>query len=135
MAQVEGPIVDSLWEAFIISWHANIAPLKCAEETAAQHPPPTYQEASFDALLDNDGMFRLPEHASVDRSLQLHNGGDPHWDKDLAGEIFRLHANLTPESPQDSYMSLVSKHLSKFPLDSLTSDVPDIEQINQRTSK
>ena len=111
-AQWEGPIVDSLWEAFVISWHADIAPLNCTNDSAALHKSCTFAETSFDKLLTDDGKFRLPEQSAVDRSLQEHVGGNPHWDMDLAGEMHRLNTTLTPQGEQTE-PELVAKHLSK----------------------
>lgn len=102
MAQVEGPIVDSLWETFLISWHATILPLNCTQDSAAKHALPTYQEQSFDELLTKEGTFRLPERAAVDTSLKELVGGSPHYDKDLAGEIHRLNATLTPQPENET---------------------------------
>ena len=111
-AQLEGPIVDSIWEAFLISWHAKIAPLTCSDLSAADYPPPTYQEKSFADLLTVEGTFRLPELAQVDKSLKEHVGGDPQFDIDLAGEMHRMNATLTP-TERETEPERVANHLSK----------------------
>ena len=114
MAQLEGPIVDGLWESFLVSWHKMIHPICCLNERAADKPMPTFQEESFQKLFTSKGLFRLPERAKPDLNLAPHMGGDPHYDTDIAGEIERMHAMLYPRSESDSPSAIVARHLSKL---------------------
>ena len=113
MTQFEGPVVDSLWEAFIISWHARIAPLNCTQMTASETDPPTYQLKSFNELVTEHYTFRLPESMPTGSILEEHMGGNPHYDADIAGQILRLHAKLLYESQNSSELEAISHHLSK----------------------
>lgn len=115
MTQLEGPIVDSLWETFIISWHNAISPLPCINERAADKTPPTFQEESFKNLLTPEGLFRLPETKPSDSSLLEHVGGDPHYDVDVAGEVMRMHSVLSPSNATETQPQIVARHLSKPP--------------------
>ncbi|KAK5136872.1 hypothetical protein LTR08_001794 [Meristemomyces frigidus] len=112
MSHIEGPIVDSVWETFIISWHNKIAPtLPCLNTTAASAPPPSYQEASFVDIFESNGTFRKPEKAT-DANLPEHMPGEPHYDSSIAGEIDRMRSVLQPQEGE-SHPDAVARHLNK----------------------
>lgn len=112
MSHLEGPIVDSLWETFIISWHNKLEPpLPCRTTPAAESAPPTYEEESYKALFEADGSFRLPEK-SVAVDLPEHMPNEPHYDDTLAAEIQRMRCTLNPRQGE-KYNDAVARHLNK----------------------
>lgn len=112
MSHLEGPIVDSLWEAFAISWHEAIQPLACVNDEAARNPPPTFQQESFQRLFTQEGLFRVPETQPVDSGLPEHTHEDPHFDVDIAGEVHRLHSTLQPPAG-GSIVDSTAHHLNR----------------------
>lgn len=112
LSHLEGPIVDSFWETFLISWHNNLEPpLPCRTTLAASDPPPTLQEPSFTGLFESDGEFRLPEQP-ISETLPEHMSGGPHYDDTVAGEISRMRCTLTPEDASLPYVNIIAKHLN-----------------------
>ncbi|KAK0257174.1 hypothetical protein B0A54_09878 [Friedmanniomyces endolithicus] len=112
MTHIEGPIVDSVWETFLFSWHNKLDPaVPCRDTTALSKPPPTYQDASFRQLFEPDGSFRLPERPT-DANLPEHMPGDPHFDDSIVGEIDRMRSVLRP-GPGESNADVVCRHLNK----------------------
>lgn len=112
MSHIEGPIVDSVWDTFIISWNNKLDPfLPYRGTTAASAPPPTYQEESFMNLFESNGTFRVPEKP-MDADLPEHMPGDPHYDNTIAGEIDRMRSVLRPREGE-SHADAVGRHLNK----------------------
>ncbi|KAK4548088.1 hypothetical protein LTR36_010808 [Oleoguttula mirabilis] len=112
MTHIEGPIVDSVWETFLVSWHNKLDPaLPYRGTTAASAPPPTFQEQSFLQLFESNGAFRLPEKP-FDANLPEHMPGDPHYDDTIAGEIDRMRSVLCPQEGE-SHADAVGRHLNK----------------------
>ena len=112
MSHIEGPIVDSVWETFLVSWHIALnPPVPCRDTTAVSKPPPTYQEPTFTRLFEPDGSFRLPERP-FDADLPEHMPGQPHYDDSIAGEINRMRSVLRP-LPGESNADVVCRHLNK----------------------
>lgn len=112
MSHLEGPIVDSLWDTFLISWHNKFEPpLPCRNSPAANTVPPSYQEEAFKSVFDSDGAFQMPEvaHSEV---LPEHMPGEPHYDDDVSSEIKRIRSVLTPQA-SESHADAVAKHLNK----------------------
>ncbi|KAK4555523.1 hypothetical protein LTR86_007275 [Recurvomyces mirabilis] len=112
MSHIEGPIVDSVWETFMVSWHNKLdPPLPCRDMTAMSKPPPTYQEASFQGLFESNGAFRIPEKP-IDIELPEHDPGNPHYDDTIAGEIDRMRSVLRPRQGE-SHADAICRHLNK----------------------
>jgi phosphatidylserine/phosphatidylglycerophosphate/cardiolipin synthase-like enzyme len=112
MSHLEGPIVDSIWETFLISWHNLLDPaLPCATNMAKDTPPPSYQEESLKQLFDDNGSFKLPERP-LDVDLPEHMPGEPHYDDSIADEISRMRSVLR-ERDGESHADAVARHLNK----------------------
>ncbi|GAB7352846.1 hypothetical protein MBLNU459_g3455t1 [Dothideomycetes sp. NU459] len=123
MAHVEGPIVDSLYDTLIISWHKKLEPsLPAIGSPAARGGLSTFGESSFQGLFDQSGNLRVPEQGEA-RSLQevadagkrerlpLHAGGDPHYDPDIAAECTRMQSVMTPHQGE-TMTDVVNRHLN-----------------------
>lgn len=125
ISHLEGPIVDSFWETFLISWHNNLEPpLPCRTTLAANGPAPTLQESSFLELFEPDGRFRLPEKP-IEQKLPEHMSGAPHYDDTLAGEIHRMRSVLNPEDPSTPYVDTIAKHLNAPTKINIAATAPD----------
>jgi len=112
MSHVEGPIVDSIWETFLISWHLALdPPAPCRDVTAASAPPPTFQDETFRQLFDGNGAFGKPEQPST-QDLPEHMPNEPHYDDTIAAEIDRMQSVLTPRDGT-SHADAVAHHLNK----------------------
>ncbi|KAI9715716.1 MAG: hypothetical protein M1828_000731 [Chrysothrix sp. TS-e1954] len=127
MAQLEGPIVDSLWETFLLSWHNSIQPLNCINERAADKPAPTFLQESFKDLLTPEGIFKLPDVKQYDSSLPEHMPGDPQYDVDVAGEINRMHSMLSPKTADETRPECIARHLNIPTKLSLAATAPAID--------
>ncbi|CZT20811.1 related to IQ calmodulin-binding motif protein [Ramularia collo-cygni] len=125
MSHLEGPIVDSFWETFIISWHNNLEPpLPCRNTPATNEVAPTLQESSFLDLFEPDGRFRLPERPAQEKHAE-HMSGSPHYDDSLAGEIYRLQSVLKPEDASLPYVDTIAKHLNAPTKINIKATAPD----------
>ncbi|KAH9821384.1 IQ calmodulin-binding motif protein [Teratosphaeria destructans] len=112
MSHLEGPIVDSVWDTFLVSWNNALQPpLPWRGTTAASGAPPTYQEESFKHLFEPDGSFRLPEKP-IDKDLPEHMPGEPHYDDTIAGEIDRMRSVLKARQGE-THADAVARHLNK----------------------
>ena len=112
MTHLEGRIVDSLWDTFIVSWHNKLdPPAPCRDSPAAGKLAPSYEEQSFKDLFTSEGLFREPEHP-MNEDLPDHMPGDPHYDDSVAGEIQRMRSVLNPRE-QESHADAVARHLNK----------------------
>ncbi|KAF2162387.1 hypothetical protein M409DRAFT_69265 [Zasmidium cellare ATCC 36951] len=113
MTHLEGPIVDSLWETFIVSWHNELKPALPTRTTpAATTSPPTYAEPSFSTLFEPNGTFRLPEKPPPNPSLPEHMPSSPSYDPTIAAEIDRMRSVLNPSSTE-RYVDAIANHLNK----------------------
>ena len=122
MCHFEGPIVDSLYDTLLFSWYNALKPPMPARATpAAEGGFPSFNDQSFSGLFDQSGNLRVPEMGGA-RSLNqvaedgkrhdlpLHQGGDPHYDDNIAEEITRMQAALTPKNGE-SMVDVVARHL------------------------
>lgn len=115
LVQYEGGIVDSIWETFLVSWHkAMNPPPPCLTDSVATKTPVSFAQESFKSLFNSEGHFRLPETSAVDHSLFPHIAGDPHFDDDIALQIKRMNAMLSPKTPDQAWPDVIADHLSRL---------------------
>lgn len=128
MSHLEGSIVDSFWETFLISWHNSLEPsLPCRAAPAANELAPTHHEHSFVELFEPDGSFHTPQSVAEAR-VPEHMSGSPHYDDTLAGEIFRMRCTLSPDHASLPYVDRIAKHLNaplKLDVKATAQDRPD----------
>lgn len=125
MTHLEGPIVDSLYDSFLITWHdAFSPPLPTHNSPAAQGGYSTSNDPSFQSLFPSNDQHVHPSESGaraqqtiVDhgneakQDLAPHNPGDPHYDDTLAAEITRVQTMYTP-GPGESRVSAINRHLN-----------------------
>lgn len=116
MTHLEGPIVDSLYDMALLTWHDELKPPLPLVGSPQSKETGTFdssfldlatksQTARTDSVIHTkEGPQPVPEHVA----------GDPHYDDDLASELVRMQAALTPVNGE-SAMELVTKHLSTCP--------------------
>lgn len=125
MVHIEGPIVDSLYDTALISWHNALQPPLPSHDTpAAEGGIPAHDKPSFHALFDEQGELQVPNKITQARSLEqiekagsqtdlpLHTGEDPHFDDDIAGEVTRMQSVLTPHHGE-THNDVVCRHLNR----------------------
>lgn len=123
MTHLEGPIVDSLYDAALLTWHDRLDPPLplISVGTAQVDLQSTFDQASFRELVPQSGCFSSQAVADFirdkdidEQNLPEHNPGDPHYDSDIAGEVIRVQSSLTPKNGH-RIMDAVTNHLSKVP--------------------
>jgi hypothetical protein len=139
MCQLEGPIVDSIYDTALICWDKALdPPMPTQALPAGQNDILTFKEASFLALFDANGS---PTYATAENELKRaeapkegstphlsllvyliwygvfterlpeHTVQDPHYDPDIASEVNRLHSVLAP-LPGEKRIHAITRHLS-----------------------
>lgn len=97
MTQFEGPIVDSLYDSALITWHNLMQPpLPCIEKPPTDYTSPTFNQEGFKEMFGEDNKLRsqysfvnsiAAEASEVD--LPAHTPEDPHYDDIVAKEVLR----------------------------------------------
>ena len=133
LIHLEGPIVDSLYDMALISWHKTLnPPLPSHKSPAAEggwrrgsageaseamdrndHQP---RSESSQANGWSEGNGALPEShiensISQPKLLPEHTADDPHYDDDIAGEVARSQALLAPK-PGETHLQAVTRLLN-----------------------
>jgi hypothetical protein len=124
LTHLEGPIVDSLYDVCLISWHEALEPpLPSHNSPASEGGFPSFTDPSFRALFDGEGKLIVPSRGPARELpdvvkdgeqhsyLALHAAHDPHYDSTIAEEITRMQSVLSPRDGM-SRMQTVSKHLN-----------------------
>jgi phosphatidylserine/phosphatidylglycerophosphate/cardiolipin synthase-like enzyme len=123
LTQIEGPIVDSLYDVCLISWHEVLnPPLPSYNTPASSGGYPTFSDPTFHSLFDANGKLIVPS-AGPARDLKevvqdgeqtnvaIHIPGEPHYDNTISGEITRVQRILSPRDGK-TRMELVTDHLN-----------------------
>jgi phosphatidylserine/phosphatidylglycerophosphate/cardiolipin synthase-like enzyme len=125
MTHLEGPIVDSLYDSFLITWHDGFNPaLPTHNSPAAQGGFSTSNDPSFQTLFPSNDQHVHPDQSDArvqqtivqhgneaKEHLSPHNPGDPHYDDTIAAEITRVQTMYTP-GPGESRVSAINRHLN-----------------------
>ena len=101
LAHIEGSIVDSFYDAALLSWGKVLEPaLPLLNSPAADAPIPCYEEKSNGASAES-GAQVLPEHTVKSE----------HYDPDLEHEAERVNDSVVPRG-EEKPTQAVSRHLS-----------------------
>jgi phosphatidylserine/phosphatidylglycerophosphate/cardiolipin synthase-like enzyme len=144
---LEGPIVDSLYDVCLISWHNALnPPLPSHNTPAALGGLPTFSDSNFTSLFDANGNLRnvpetgdsrtpaqVTEDGKKHSRLPMHLPGDPHYDRNLASEITRVQGALTPSAPHESYQGLYTEHLNRATHQDRKGTAPEPQPGNEMT--
>lgn len=108
----EGPIVDSLYDTALLSWHHQLdPPLPCLSADNKVKAVSAFEQESFKSLFDGNGVLKEEHAASV--QLPEHLQGDPHYDSDIAGEVIRVRSTMQPRDGE-TVSDVVCRHLSEY---------------------
>lgn len=111
---LEGAIVDSLWDTFLVSWHNALdPPLPCRhqEPFAVDQSFPVSSDTHFSQLkLNKAGQIGFESETSP-ANLQEHRAGAPQYDSSMGEEILRMQARLYRQN-ETSRVDVVAEHLS-----------------------
>ncbi|KAI1131360.1 hypothetical protein F5Y10DRAFT_233931 [Nemania abortiva] len=172
MVQVEGPIVDSLYDMAMISWHKKLDPplpsLRSPATSAAgmtsfneshagifsatssikghttvvdpakmpsREPYGVEAGTSDDGATDTAGEHGSsePQNAgSTSDSWPEHTADDPHYDEDIASEVFRVQAAVSAK-PNETVMQAVTRHLNHTNSAGCPGNAPDCNRSNEMT--
>ncbi|KAL9105390.1 MAG: hypothetical protein Q9227_009428 [Pyrenula ochraceoflavens] len=113
LVQLEGPIVDAVYDMALNTWHKSMKPsLPCIDTPALSNSFRSSSLASHKEMFDQNGLYKPP---SVDkmRSMDLpeHTTKDPHYDVDIASEVLRCQASFNPRD-SETYLQAITRHLN-----------------------
>ncbi|KAK3307379.1 uncharacterized protein B0T15DRAFT_414522 [Chaetomium strumarium] len=106
LIHLEGPIVDSMYDMALISWHKKLEPPLPSHNTpAAEGGFGISPNLTTDAASTEPAVESVPAEKGADTrradlmagpatTLALHTADDPHYDDDIAGEVARSQASL-----------------------------------------
>lgn len=144
LTHMEGPIVDSLYDVCLVSWHEALnPPLPSHASPAAQGGFPSFKDPSFTSLFDASGKLIVPASGPArdlptvvkegdQAGLPLHAAHDPHYDNTIAEEITRMQSVLSPRDGK-SRMQIVSEHLNMATHQSLACGAPECRPDEEMT--
>lgn len=143
MTQFEGPIVDSLYDMALITWHNPLQPpLPMLSSSAANDPSPTFNGEGHLAMFDEKDELRsqysfttaVPDGAGAASEVALtassrthlapHTSLDPHYDNDVAEEVLRAAAAFVPRDGQPPIQGVTN--LLNVPAEGTKATAPDI---------
>lgn len=102
LSHIEGPIVDSFYDAALLSWGKVLdPPFPLLNSPAREAPIPCHEERN-DGILAENGDKALPEHTT----------NSPHYDRDFEQEARRVNDCIRPQG-DETRTQAVSRHLSK----------------------
>jgi phosphatidylserine/phosphatidylglycerophosphate/cardiolipin synthase-like enzyme len=122
LTHLEGPIVDSLYDVCLISWHESLTPpLPSHGSPASEGGYPSFTDSSFRSLFDAEVKFIVPSRGPArelpdvvkdgeQTYLPLHAAHDPHYDATIADEITRMQSVLSPRDGK-TRMQVIGSHL------------------------
>ena len=129
MCQFEGPIVDSIYDTAIITFHNPFnPPMLCLKTPAAESTPPSFEMDLHSKMFDQTGNPIHEYHISnklnndestltdavetaTSKTLPQHTSTDAHYDPDTASEMLRSISAMNP-SKGESRNEALSRHLN-----------------------
>lgn len=109
MIHVEGPIVDSFYDAALVSWHNELKP-----------PLPTAKFPASESKIPPAFHSEWKTGQDLEKTMPKHTPEDPHYDPDISAEAYRMQCVLNP-LPGESRMNAVTRLFSEL---STTSVLP-----------
>lgn len=109
---LEGPIVDSIWDTFLVSWHNSLeTPLPTRTTDARSQPFPSSADHTFAAIkLDEAGHIQS-QTETLPNDLPEHLAGGAQYDPSVGEEMVRMQATLRGKDGT-SAAEVVAQHLS-----------------------
>jgi phosphatidylserine/phosphatidylglycerophosphate/cardiolipin synthase-like enzyme len=146
MTHLEGPIVDSLYDCFLITWHDKFnPPLPTHNSPAHEGGFSSANDASFHSLfppkdhpqyptgqLNRDQATIIQEGTEAKSQLPPHNPGDPHYDDSIAAEITRVQTMYSPKDGESRLLA-INKHLNDTSKSKATPTGPEVGHPEEMT--
>ena len=147
MTQVEGPIVDSLYDTALASWCEKLdPPLNTYSDASAPNPTPTFDSPIWSKIFDEQGQLRDLTQVGPDLAttaaeapvqtvpqvvLPKLTPSEPRsgYDGDLEGEIRRMQSVLAPKEGE-STVAPVTRHLNEGTHLDISGSAPEIPADN-----
>jgi phosphatidylserine/phosphatidylglycerophosphate/cardiolipin synthase-like enzyme len=140
MTHLVGPIVDSLYDCFLITWHDRFdPPLPTHNSPARQGGFSTSNEPSFQTVFPPADRPEYPtdidarghqeivhEETEAKPHLAPHNPGDSHYDESLASEVTRVQSMYFPRG-NETRLSAINRHLNDTSKSKATPTAPEPE--------
>ncbi|PSK55255.1 hypothetical protein B9Z65_2644 [Elsinoe australis] len=127
MTHLEGPIVDSVYDMALLTWHDEMKPPLPLIGQIRRKDSKLFETQSFLDLCKNFPEVLCQHAVDInDKSGRLpeHRAGEPHYDPDLSGEMLRMQSRLTPIG-SERLMNLVTDHLNMATKQTLKGTAPD----------
>jgi phosphatidylserine/phosphatidylglycerophosphate/cardiolipin synthase-like enzyme len=113
LSHIEGPIVDSFYDAALLSWGKPLdPPLPQLNSPAESAPIPAH-----------NGEQKVDPNESLPEDLPEHTASSPHWDVDFEGEAKRVNSSINPRG-EETPTQAVTRHLSMLGMK------PTFQQLN-----
>jgi phosphatidylserine/phosphatidylglycerophosphate/cardiolipin synthase-like enzyme len=127
---LEGPIVDSLWDTFLVSWHNGLdMPLPTRQAEARGQPFPITTDSTFSAVKLDAGGHIEPQGMTTSGEVLEHLAGAPQYDSSVGEEMMRMQATLRGKdgtSPAEA----VAQHLSGTTKSNVSSGLDPDSRVN-----
>ncbi|KAI2686210.1 hypothetical protein CBS147317_2349 [Penicillium roqueforti] len=117
LSHIEGPIVDSFYDAALLSWGKALDPPFPLLNSPAKDAPIPCHVGRHDGISTERGDTVLPEHTT----------DSPHYDNDFEQEARRVNDSVYPQS-DESRTQAVSRHLNTTIQLDTTGDAPEVDQ-------
>ena len=128
MTHLEGPIVDSLYDCFLITWGCTFDPPLPTLNSPARHGGfgealerplyPTRSDTRTQQEIADEGTAAKPHLAPL-------MPGDPHYDDNLAAEITRMQAMYSPREGE-TRVQAINRHLNETSKSSAAPSSPEL---------
>ena len=114
MTQVEGPIVDGIYDTTLITWGDTFSSSSSSLSYPAHNGGTSSAEQPEDLYTARGPARELQEveaNGETKHSLPEHTDLDPHYDASLAGEIDRMQATYAPK-PNEGHLQAINRQLN-----------------------
>lgn len=136
---LEGPIVDSLYDSFLITWYEKMTPPLPSHNSPARQGGGASNEGTYQTIFppkddaqyptegDRRSQQQIADEGTAAKShLAALSPGNPHYDDDIAGEITRVQAMYSPQEGE-SRVQAINRHLNNTSKSNASPSVSDIQ--------
>ncbi|KAF3767910.1 hypothetical protein M406DRAFT_252746 [Cryphonectria parasitica EP155] len=146
MVHMEGPIVDSLYDMALISWHKGLEPPLPSHNSPATQGGLSCFDESHKGLFGPNGSIRttaflnagqqpgnhVPLPTGASDSLPELTADDQHYDDNIAGEVLRVQASVSAKQGE-TQLQAVNRHLNHTINVGFPADAPECAPEDEMT--